>query len=104
MIIDEVEENIIQVLHKMIEDGLVYYFPFADRNGALEDERKTKLIERDSAIKLSINPEDLSKAKFTLLYDKDDMMKAGIMSYDSLLVPICELLNKHFCLLMAYAR
>ncbi|WP_152611299.1 hypothetical protein [Psychroserpens mesophilus] len=94
--IDELEENIIEALQKKIKDNLVYYFPFTDANGSLDDEKKTKAIERDSAIKLSINNEDMSKATFTLLYEEDDMMQAGIMSYDSFLVPICELKSEDF--------
>ncbi|MCK8480914.1 hypothetical protein [Psychroserpens algicola] len=94
--IDELEENIIETLQNKIKDGLVYYFPFTDVNGSLDDKKKTKVIERDSAIKLSINNEDMSKATFTLLYEEDDMMQAGIMSYDSFLIPICELKSEDF--------
>ncbi len=94
--LEKLKKDIAMALQKMIQDNLVYYFAFADVDGALNDIKKTKIIERDSAIKISINPDDVTKASFILLLDKDDMMQAGIMSYDSLLVPICDLLNENF--------
>ncbi len=93
---DSLKNDIDMVLQKMVQDNLVYYFACADMNGRLNDTKKTKSIERDSAIKLSINPEDITKATFRLLLEKDDMMQAGIMSYDSFLIPICELTSDNF--------
>jgi hypothetical protein len=94
--ITRLKNEITQVLQQMVKDNLVYYFAFADTNGALNDTKKTKTIQRDSAIKLSVNPDDLTKASFKLLLEKEDMMKAGIMSYDSFLIPICELKSENF--------
>lgn len=94
--LSELKKDIVMALQKMVADSLVYYFPFADSDGTLEDTKKTNRLERDSAIKLSIDPEDITKARFRLLLEKNDMMMAGIMSYDSLLVPICDLLNENF--------
>ena len=94
--INTLEKDIKMVLQKMVQDNSVFYFAFADTNGTLQDAKKTKTIERDSAIQLSINPDDITKATFRLLLEKDDMMQAGIMSYDSFLIPICELTSDNF--------
>ncbi len=92
----KLKEDIWGTLQKMVQDGLIYYFPFADTDGILKDDKKTKEIGRDSAIHLVINPDDLSTATFTLLYEQNEMMRAGIMSYDSFLIPICELKGEDF--------
>ncbi|MGB0948812.1 MAG: hypothetical protein ACPGU0_01730 [Marinirhabdus sp.] len=94
--IETLKSDTVTALAKMVRDNLIYYFPFADATGALDDNKKTKAIERDSAIKLSVNPDDVTKATFSLLLQKDDMMQAAIMSYDSFLVPICELKSENF--------
>ncbi len=94
--INTLEKDIKMVLQKMVQDNSVFYFAFADANGTLQDIKKTKTIERDSAIQLSVNPDDITKATFRLLLEKDDMMQAGIMSYDSFLIPICELTSENF--------
>lgn|GEM_PF-3869923 len=95
-ILGKLNNDITMALQKMVQDNLVYYFAFADTNGTLNDSKKTKTIERDSAIQLSVNPEDITKATFRLLLEKDDMMQAGIMSYDSFLIPICQLTSENF--------
>jgi len=94
--IENLNKDIMMDLQKMAKENLVYYFPFANASGAIDEHKKTKIIERDSAIELSIDPNDTSKATFRLLYQKSDMMQAGIMSYDSLLLPICELKKEDF--------
>ncbi len=47
-------------------------------------------------MQLSLSPDDITKATFHLLLDQEQMMQAGIMSYDSLLLPICELKPENF--------
>jgi len=94
--INALERDIKVALQKMVQDNSIFYFAFADSSGTLQDAKKKKQIERDSAIKLSINTDDVNKATFRLLLEKDDMMQAGIMSYDSFLIPICELTSDNF--------
>lgn len=94
--IDALKSEVTTKLNQIIQDSLVYYFAFADAEGSLQDAKKTKQIERDSAIKLTINPQDITRATFVLLTEREDMMRAAIMSYDSLLIPICELTSDNF--------
>ncbi|MFC4633590.1 hypothetical protein ACFO3O_06705 [Dokdonia ponticola] len=95
-IIQDYKINIETHLTKMLQENLVFYFPFADVRGALSDEKKSKTKARDSALQLLLSPDDITKAAFHLLLDQEQMMQAGIMSYDSLLLPICELKPENF--------
>ena len=94
--IEKLKKDITMNLQQKMKDNSVYYFAFADTKGALQHSKKTETIQRDSAIKLSLNPDDITKASFSLLIERDEMMLAGIMSYDSLLLPICELKSENF--------
>ncbi|SNR42824.1 hypothetical protein [Dokdonia pacifica] len=95
-IINDFKQSIETHLHKMLQENLVFYFPFADVRGALSDEKKSKTKARDSALQLSLSPDNVTQATFHLLLDQEQMMQAGIMSYDSLLLPICELKPENF--------
>ncbi|MGB3150427.1 MAG: hypothetical protein WBB27_07160, partial [Maribacter sp.] len=83
-------------IEKMITENSQFYFPFADAQGVLYDDKKSREIERDSAIKLTLEPTDKTRATFQLLYEYSDMMQAGIQSYDILLLPICDLKSEDF--------
>ncbi|WP_299762450.1 hypothetical protein [uncultured Dokdonia sp.] len=95
-IINDFKKSIETHLHKMLQENLVFYFPFADVRGALSDEKKSKTKARDSALQLSLSSDNITQATFHLLLDQEQMMQAGIMSYDSLLLPICELKPENF--------
>ena len=94
--IENLNKDIEAQLVKMQQDNLIFYFPFADVRGALSDNKKSKTKARDSALYLSLHPNDITKATFHLILDQEQMMQAGIMSYDSLLLPICELKPENY--------
>ncbi|MHA7056776.1 hypothetical protein ACWGOQ_0006120 [Aquimarina sp. M1] len=94
--ISEIKQHIELEIAKRIRDNLRVYFPFADDQGTLSDDKKSKIKERDSAIQLIIDPNDTSRGTFSLLYDYPDMMQAGIQSYDVFLLPICNLSSENF--------
>lgn len=83
-------------INHRIKENSQLYFPFTDTNGTVMDNKKSKERERDSALKLSLHPDDTSKASFQLLYDYTEMMLGGIQSYDVLLMPICHLKGENF--------
>ncbi len=89
-------ESILMAIEKMITENSQLYFPYADTQGILYDDKKSKEKERDSAIKLTLDPKDKTRATFQLLYEYTDMMLAGIQSYDILLLPICDLQSEDF--------
>ncbi len=89
-------ESIVMAIEKMITENSQLYFPYADTQGILYDDKKSKEKERDSAIKLTLDPKDKTRATFQLLYEYSDMMLAGIQSYDILLLPICDLKSEDF--------
>ncbi len=94
--IQNLRESLVMAIEKMITENSQFYFPFADAQGILYDDKKSKEKERDSAIKLTLYPKDKTRATFQLLYDYSDMMLAGIQSYDILLLPICDLKSENF--------
>lgn len=96
MAIEKLKEDIEDSLQQLMQDRLVCYFPFADTSGRLDVTKKIATQEREAAIKVSLNPNDITKASFTLLYDNDEMMLAGIMTYDVLLLPICDIKSENF--------
>ena len=96
LIIDQVKEKINTLLKQLELQNSVFYFPFADAKGELDHLKKCKEKQRDSAIILTLDPANLTRASYKLLYNKIDMMQAAIMSYDSLLIPICELKSENF--------
>ena len=89
-------ESMVMAIEKMITENSQLYFPYADAQGILYDDKKAKEKERDSAIILTLNPKDNTRATFQLLYEYSDMMQAGIQSYDILLLPICDLKSEDF--------
>ncbi|MFS4469587.1 hypothetical protein [Maribacter sp. 2210JD10-5] len=89
-------ESIVMAIEKMITENGQLFFPYADTKGILYDDKKSKEKERDSAIKLTLDPKDKTRATFQLLYEYSDMMLAGIQSYDILLLPICDLKSEDF--------
>lgn len=95
-IIDELDNKIGDSLHDLAQERLICYFPFTDEKGRLNDSKKEIVKGRDTALELSLNPDNLNRATFTLLYDNDEMMEAGILSYDVLLLPICEISREYF--------
>lgn len=94
--VQSLRESIVMAIEKMITENSQLYFPYADTQGILYDDKKSKEKERDSAIKLSLDPKDKTRATFQLLYEYSDMMLAGIQSYDILLLPICDLKSEDF--------
>ncbi len=94
--IQSLGEVIAIALEKMIKENSKLYFPYADAQGTLHDDKKSKEKERDSAIILTLDPKDKTRATFQLLYEYFDMMQAGIESYDILLLPICNLKSEDF--------
>ncbi|NAS31984.1 hypothetical protein GTQ40_13440 [Flavobacteriaceae bacterium R38] len=94
--IDKHIHDVENVIEKLIEENSLLYFPFADARGTLSDDKKSKTRELDSAIKLTLSPNNNQSARFQLIYDYTEMMQAGIQSYDVLLLPICNLKNEHF--------
>lgn len=93
---EDLRESIKIALEKMIKENSQLYFPYADAQGVLYDDKRSKEKERDSALKLTLNPHDNTRATFQLLYEYSDMMQAGIQSYDILLLPICDLKSEDF--------
>lgn len=94
--IDDLRESLKIAIEKMIKENSQLYFPYADAQGILSDDKKSKEKERDSAIRLTLDPKDNTRATFQLLYEYSDMMQAGIQSYDILLLPICDLKSEDF--------
>ncbi|MFD2586128.1 hypothetical protein ACFSQJ_04260 [Croceitalea marina] len=96
MDVQNLRESIVMAIEKMIAENSQLYFPYADTQGILYDDKKSKEKERDSAIKLTLDPKNKTCATFQLLYEYSDMMLAGIQSYDILLLPICDLKSEDF--------
>ncbi|WP_298547141.1 hypothetical protein [uncultured Aquimarina sp.] len=94
--ITEIKMNINLEIEKRVRENLTVYFPFTNGEGAVAADKKSKIKERDSALQFIINPNDTSRATFSLLYDYPDMMQAGIQSYDIFLLPICNLTSENF--------
>lgn len=94
--IQNLRESMIMTIEKMITKNSQLYFPYADAQGVLYDDKKSKEKERDSAIILTLDLKDKTRATFQLLYEYADMMLAGIQSYDILLLPICDLKSEDF--------
>lgn len=94
--LEEIRQRLHDKLLAMIQNRSIVYFPFSNPEGLLNDTKRSTTIQRDSAIKLTLDSNDTSQATFTLLYEKSEMMKAGIMSYDALLLPICEFKSSDF--------
>lgn len=94
--VQNLRESIVMAIEKMITENSQLYFPYADAQGILYDDKRSKEKERDSAIKLTLDPKDKTRATFQLLYEYSDMMLAGIQSYDILLLPICDLNSEDF--------
>lgn len=94
--VQNLRESLVIAIEKMIAKNSQLYFPYADAQGILYDDKKSKEKERDSAIQLTLDPKDKTRATFQLLYEYSDMMQAGIQSYDILLLPICDLKSEDF--------
>lgn len=88
---DTAREAIQQDIAKTIQQNLEYYISFFDTDGTIADTKKTKIRKRDSVVRFIVDPEDSTKATYTLLYDDPVMMKTGIQSYQGLLLPICNI-------------
>lgn len=91
-----IKKEIDAFIDRRVKENSQMYFPFADANGMVSDDKKSKEQERESAIKLTLHPNDTTKASFQLLYDYKEMMLGGIQSYDVLLMPICNLKAENF--------
>ncbi len=94
--ITETKLNINLEMEKKVQENLTVYFPFTNAEGAIADDKKSKIKERDSALQFIIDPNDTSRATFSLLYDYPDMMQAAIQSYDIFLLPVCNLSSENF--------
>ena len=94
--IANLKKEIKTFIDRRIKENSQLYFPFTDINGIVTNDKKSKERQRDSALKLTLHPDDTSKASFQLLYDYTEMMLGGIQSYDVLLMPICNLKAENF--------
>jgi len=94
--IAQLHNQINVIIKQMIAESLVFYLPFADSRGFFQDAKKSSSIRTESAVKLYVNPEDTTKASFHFLLDNPMVVKNAIMSYDVLLLPLCNLANNDF--------
>lgn len=92
----EIGSGISKALKKKETEKLTCYYPFSDTKGVLHENKKSSQETKESAIKLMIDPDNLKKARFTLVYDNKPVMKAGIMTYDKILMPICSIQKEGF--------
>lgn len=94
--IEKLIHNIKGDLSKLIEESLIYYLPFSDANGYFIDSKKSKTKTKDSIIKMYINPDNPLQATFHFMYEEKNRLKNAILSYDLLLLPICNLKEENF--------
>lgn len=94
--IQDLKKSLVQYFEKIVKSHLEIYLPFTDDRGTVPDEKRSNIINSYSALKLTINPDDITKANFQLLYNQEEMMKAAVLSYDVLLMPVCILKPDNF--------
>lgn len=76
------------------KQSITYFFPFPDMKGFFWNDKKSDIEQASSAYVLKIKNENSNTGEYTLLTNKDKIVKNAIINQKSFLKPVCDIIEE----------